>query len=162
MLTHRGHTCMSKPSITVSDNVLLPGRREGIIWTNTAILLIETLGTIFSEIWSEIHAFSFKKMHLKMSSAKWRSYYNGFDVFRQLTTAITHGQSIWGLVNLARNHPTKWFTQNYTRHVDDLMQDCSFSCALAMELLPSCTKPLTYTIDTITFITYIINLNMTV
>ena len=82
MLTHRGHTCISKLSIIGSDNVLLPGRRQGIIWTNAAILLIETLGTIFSEIWSEIHAFSFKKMHLKMSSAKWQSYYIGLDVLR--------------------------------------------------------------------------------
>ena len=153
MLTNRGRIYISKLSIIGSDNILLPGRRQAIIWTNAAILLIETLGTIFSEIWSEIHIFYFKKMHLKMSSAKWRSYYIGLDV--------THDQSILALVNLARNHPTKWFTKNYTRHIDDLMQDCSFSNALAMELLPSCTKPSTYTVDTITFITCIINLNMT-
>ena len=70
MLTHRGHICISKLSIIGSDNVLLPGRRQAIIYTNAAILLIETLGIIFSVIWSEIHAFSFKEMHLKMSSAK--------------------------------------------------------------------------------------------
>ena len=154
MLTHRGQIWISKLSIIGSDNVLLPGRRQAIIWTNAAILLIETLRTIFSEIWSKIRAFSSKKMHLKMSSAKWRSYYIGLDV--------THDQSILGLVNLARNHTTKWFTKNYTRHIDDLMQDCSFSSALAMELLQSCTKPSTYTVDTIIFITCIINLNMTV
>ena len=29
-------------------------------------------------------------------------------------------------------------------HIDGLVQDCSNSSALAMELLQSCTKPLTY------------------
>ena len=45
-----------------------------IIWTNAGILLIRTLGTNFSEILGEIHSFSFSKMHLKMSSAKWCLY----------------------------------------------------------------------------------------
>ena len=31
MLTHRGHTCVSKLSIIGSDNVLLPGRRQANI-----------------------------------------------------------------------------------------------------------------------------------
>ena len=33
-----------------SDNGLSPGRRQAIIWTNVGILLIEPLGTNFSEI----------------------------------------------------------------------------------------------------------------
>ena len=71
-LTHWGrvtHICVSKLTIIGSDNVLSPGRRQAIIWTNAGILLIRTLGTEFSEILGIIHAFSFKKMHLKMSSA---------------------------------------------------------------------------------------------
>ena len=40
MLTHGGHICISKLSIIRSDDVLLPGRRQTIIWTNAAILLI--------------------------------------------------------------------------------------------------------------------------
>ena len=32
------------------------------------------VGTNFSEIWIKIHTFSFTKMHLKMSSAKWRLF----------------------------------------------------------------------------------------
>ena len=59
-------------AIIVSDNGLSPFRRQAIIWNNAEMLLIGTLGTNFSEILSEIHTFSFKKMHLKMSSAKWR------------------------------------------------------------------------------------------
>ena len=64
------HICVSKLTIICSDNGLLPGRRQAIIWTNAGILLIWTLGTNFSDILSENQIFSFKKMHLKMSSAK--------------------------------------------------------------------------------------------
>ena len=73
-LTHWGrvmHICASKVTIIGSDNGLSPGRRQAIIWTNAGILLNRTLGTNASEIISTIHTFSFKKMHLKMSSAKW-------------------------------------------------------------------------------------------
>ena len=71
-LTHWGrvtHICVSKLTTIGSDNGLSPGRRQAIIWTNAGILLIGTLGTNFTEILSEIHAFSFKKIHLKMSMA---------------------------------------------------------------------------------------------
>ena len=47
---------------------------RAIIRTNAGILLIRTLRTNFNEIISEIHTFSFNKMHLKMSSAKWRHF----------------------------------------------------------------------------------------
>ena len=39
--------------------------------TNAGLLLIGPLGTNFSEILVEIITFSFKKMHLKVSSGKW-------------------------------------------------------------------------------------------
>ena len=74
-LSHWGrvtHICDSKLTIIGLDNGLSPGRRQAIIWTNAGILLTRTIGTNFSEISSEIHAVSFKKMHLKMSSAKCR------------------------------------------------------------------------------------------
>ena len=82
-LTHWGrvtHICVGKLTIIGSDNGLSPGRRQAIIWTNVVILLIRTLGTNFSEILSEFHTFSFKKMHLKMSSAKWRPFCLGLNV----------------------------------------------------------------------------------
>ena len=71
VLTHWGwvtHTCLSNLTIIVSDNGLVPTRRQVFIWSNDGILLIGSLGTIFSEILIEIHTFSFKKIHLKMSS----------------------------------------------------------------------------------------------
>ena len=76
------HICVSKLSIIGSDNGLSPGRRQAIIWTNAGILLIWTLGANFSDVWSEIHAFSFKKMHLKMASAKWRPFCLGLKVLK--------------------------------------------------------------------------------
>ena len=69
-LTHWGrgtHICISKLTIIDSDNGLLHGWCQAIIWTFAVILLIQTLGTNFCEIINEIHTFSFKKMYLKMS-----------------------------------------------------------------------------------------------
>ena len=78
-LTHWGrvtHICISKLTIIGSDNGLSPDRRQAIIWTNDGILSIWPPGTniseMLSEMLSEIHTFSFKKIHFKMSSGKWR------------------------------------------------------------------------------------------
>ena len=82
-LTHWGrvtHICVCKLTTIGSDNGLSPGRRQAIIWSNAGILLDWTLGTNFSDILSEIDAFSFKQMRLKMSSGKWRPYCLGLNV----------------------------------------------------------------------------------
>ena len=85
VLTHWGrvtHSCVGKLTIIGSDNGLSPGRRQAIIWTNAGILSIGPLGTNFSEILIEIYVFSFKKMHLEMSSGKWRLFCFGLNVFK--------------------------------------------------------------------------------
>ena len=77
LLTYWGrvtHICVAYLTTIASDNGLSPRRRQAIIWTNAGILLIRRLGTNYSEILIEIHTFSFKKMHLKMSSAKRRPF----------------------------------------------------------------------------------------
>ena len=77
VLTHWGrvaHICIGKLTIIASDNGLSPERRQAIIWTNAGLLLIGPQRTNFSEILIGIQIFSFKKMHLKMSSAKWRPF----------------------------------------------------------------------------------------
>ena len=102
------HICVSKLTTNGSDNGLSPGRRQAIIWTNDGILLIWTLGTNFSEILSEIHSFSFKKMHLKMSSAKWRLFRLGLN---ELIFCLCH----------------------CSLYIDGLVQDYGNSSALAME-----------------------------
>ena len=91
ILTHWGrltHICVSKLTIIGSDNGLSPDRRQAIVWTNAGILLIRPQGTNFSEILSELHTFSSKKTHSKMSSVKWRPFCFGLNVL------ITPCQSI--------------------------------------------------------------------
>ena len=58
------------------------GRRQAIIWTNAGISLIGPLGTNFIEILIEIYTFSFKKMHLKMSSGECRPFCLGLNVLK--------------------------------------------------------------------------------
>ena len=85
--THWGrvtHICVDNLTIIGSDNGLSPGRRQAIIWTSAGILLIETLGTIFSENLIEIHTFSFKKMYLKMSG-KWQPFCLVLNVLKSVT-----------------------------------------------------------------------------
>ena len=86
-LTHWGrvtHIWVSEIIIIASDNGLSPGRCQAIIWTNAWILLTGPLATNFSEISIGIKIFSFKKMHLKMSSAKWRPFCLGLNVLRPI------------------------------------------------------------------------------
>ena len=82
-LTHWGgltHICVSDLTSIGSDNGLSPGRRQAIIRTNAGILIIRPFGTNFSEILIEIIIFSFKKMRLKVSSAKRRPFCLGLNV----------------------------------------------------------------------------------
>ena len=76
------HICVSKLTIIGSDNGLSPDRRQAIIWTNAGLLLIGPLGTNFNEILIEILAFSFKKMHLKVSSVTRRPFCFGLNVLK--------------------------------------------------------------------------------
>ena len=81
-LTHWGrvtHICVDKLTSIASDNGLSPGWRQAIIWTNAGILLIGSLGTNFSEFLIAILTFSFKKMRLKVASAKWRPFCLGLN-----------------------------------------------------------------------------------
>ena len=82
VLTHWGrvtHIYVGNLTIIGSDYGLSPGRSQSIIWTNARILLIGHWWTN-CEILIGIQAFSFKKMHLKMSSAKWRPFCFGLNV----------------------------------------------------------------------------------
>ena len=69
-----------KLTIIGSDDGLSPGRRQAIIWTNDGILLMGPLGTNVTEILSKSQMFSFRKMHLKMSSETWRPFCLGLNV----------------------------------------------------------------------------------
>ena len=104
-LTHWGrvtHICVGKLTINGSDNGLSPGRRQAIIWTNAGILLIRPLGTKFSEILIGIQTFSFTKIYLKMSSAKWRLFSLGLNVLISSGTHFTNRLGVydWHLVTI--------------------------------------------------------------
>ena len=90
-LTHWGrvtHICVSNLTTIGSDNGLSPERHLAIICTNAGILLIGPLGTNFIEILVEIQIFSFMKMHLKMSSAKWRPFCLCLNVLSHIITTV--------------------------------------------------------------------------
>ena len=74
------HIGVSNLIIISSNDGLLPGRRQAIIWTNARILIIGPLGTNFSEILIEILTLSFKTMRLKVSSGKWLPFCLGLNV----------------------------------------------------------------------------------
>ena len=63
-----------RPNVCVSKFTIIAGRRQAIIWTNDGILLIRHLGTNFNEIIIKIYIFSFKKIHLKLSSGYWHPF----------------------------------------------------------------------------------------
>ena len=64
------HICVSNLIIIGSDNGLLPGRRQAIIWTTVGILLIGPLGTNFSEIPIEIsiHENAYKSVNCETAA----------------------------------------------------------------------------------------------
>ena len=101
MLFHWGrvtHICDNKLTSFGSDNGLAPGRRQSIIWTKAVILLIRTLRTILNEISIEIHIFPFTKMHLKMSSGKWRPFCLGLNVLKRVLDVcilLTYRLVVW-------------------------------------------------------------------
>ena len=124
LLTHWGrvtHICVSNLTIIGSDNGSSPCRRQAIIWTNAGILLIGPLGTNYSEIFIEIHTFSFKKMHLKMSSGKWLPFCLGLNmltathVFRLLSHTI-HQRTAYSWIS--KQHATNPWIVNHCMTVD--------------------------------------------
>ena len=121
-LTHWGrvtHICIGNLTIIGSDNGLSPGRRQAIIWTNAEILLIGPLGTNFSEIQIGIQAFSDKKMHLNMLSAKWRPFCLGLNVLiLGVGWDLSGHQVMWSTI-VGLNHWYPKRLQICSQHSDD-------------------------------------------
>ena len=84
------YICVGNLTIIGSDQGSAPGRHWAIIWTNDGILLMGLLGTNFSEILIEIYTFSFKTVHLKISSGKWRPFCLGLNVLNPSTLNTPH------------------------------------------------------------------------
>ena len=115
------HICVSKLSTIGSDNGLSPGRRQAIIWTSAGILLIKPLGTNFSESFIEILIFSFKKMPLNVSSAKWRPFCLGLNVLMPSMERVIDGIPgsglcpISGMFSMSSSMNTFWYCSFNTR-----------------------------------------------
>ena len=116
------HICVGELNNIGSDNGLSPDRRHAIIWTNAVILLIWPLGTNCNEMLIKVHTFSFKKMYVKMSSAKWRPFCLGINMLRMVRhNTILHiarqwpGQNIeLGVVSLTFRELSKIILRKYT------------------------------------------------
>ena len=119
-LTHLGrvmHICVSNLTIIGSDDGLSPDRRQAIICTNAGILLIGPLGENFIGI----QTFSLYKMHLKMSSAKWRPFYLGLNVLTKLGDFLTwvclYLFYKWKQLSPFRKNPIRWFLKQNVLHI---------------------------------------------
>ena len=147
LLTYWGgvtHISISKLTIIGSDNGLSPDRLQAIIWTNDGLLLIGPLGTNFSEILIEIITLSFKKMHLKVSSAKWQPFCLCLNVLNVTEWVVLHCPD--HCLSKATRIGQAPIIYCYKQYIDGLVQDCSISNALAIEILQSCNKPSMYTL----------------
>ena len=130
-------------SIIDSDNGLSPGRRQAIMWTNAGILLIGPLGTNFSKTLIVIYTFPFKKMHLKLSSGKWRPFCLSLNVLKSLATQFIflsqHGSSF---IDPANKEATRflaalklWFNSSSFGQHGHLFADNIFRCIFMNEKL---------------------------
>ena len=106
LLNHWGrvmHVCFTKLSVIGSDNGLSPGRHQAIIWTNAGILLIWPLGTNYSDMLIEIHTVSFRKIHLKMLSAKWQPFCLSLNELKYTTSHCLFSTQHWSTLQWHHN-----------------------------------------------------------
>ena len=149
MLTHWGrvtHICVSKLITIGSDNGLSPGRRQAIIWTSAGILLIGPLRIIFSECLIEIPTFSFRKMHLKMSSGKWQSFCLGLNVLMNLVISGSD-KACWVVAPLCKSVMayrilgTK-FQWNFSRNSNTFISENEFANVIWKTMVICCCPTL--------------------
>ena len=129
-LTHWGwvaHIWDNEWSIFGSDIGLSPGRRQAINWTNAGILLIEPLGTNFSEKNSiEIDTSSFMKMHFKMSFGN-AGHFVSASMWKQ-TYGFTSGCAISGQCSLCHEcSPAQTCLMNRSNYTATLLLVCNIT-----------------------------------
>ena len=73
-------------------------RRQAIIQTNAWLLWIGHLGTNFNDLLINIQNFLLTRMHLTISSAKWRPFHLGGDEFER-TRLLANGLDYWVRLN---------------------------------------------------------------
>ena len=76
--------CISELTIIGSDKGLSPGQHQDIICNNAEILLIQTLGTNFSEILSEIQTFFIQENPFEnIVFEKWQPFCHSLNVLKE-------------------------------------------------------------------------------
>ena len=124
------YICISNLTTIGLDNGLSLGWCQAIISTNGGILLIRPIGINFNEILIRIQTFSFKKMHMKMSSGKWWPFCGSHNVlifsYRYLIVETfswnKHGQgNMQHLDKVLQWSKTPWFhLQKWPAHQSHL------------------------------------------
>ena len=138
-LTHWGWVmhipvCVGNLTITGSDNGLSPVWRQAIICTNAGILLIGPLGTHFSEISIESLTFSFRKMCLKESSAKWWPFCLSLNELIHWLVGMWLILKVWFSNSSIIKKPCKceialrWMSQNITDDRPTLIEVMAWCC----------------------------------
>ena len=141
MLTRWGRVTHICATIIGSDNGLSPGQHQAIIWTNTGILLIGTLGTNFSKTLIEIHAFSFKKMYLKMLSGKWWLFCLSLNVLIYMSNiliiTIMQIYLMWNFIMFVGKMKKISYEKNpFTKFIfDKYTKDIKYSCKIHHDIL---------------------------
>ena len=85
------HICISKLTMIGSDNGLAPGRCQGIYLNQCQVFVNWTLRNKSQWNFNQIPTFSLMKMHLKISSMKWRPFCLGGDELNNWCA-----ESCWG------------------------------------------------------------------
>ena len=128
-----------------------PDRRQAFIWYNSGILSIGCRETNFNEIFIKIQQFSFKKMHLHISSGKWQPFCLSLNVLMMVWGGELVCHATWYIVTMMLHAsvfksycclletliPLAWHWQQ----INGLVQERCNSSASAMELCLSCTNP---------------------
>ena len=133
------HICVTERGSIGSGNGLSHDRHQAITWTNAVLSIIGSLGTNFSDIWIEIHNFLFTKMHLKMSSAKWRPICSGGDelnvrvcIRRRL---YNYNKKCMRMITWQDEKVTNYFTYGNTDNILQVLKNttfCEYSPSLAV------------------------------
>ena len=139
---------VGKVTIIGFDNDLLPGRRRAIIWNSVGILLIGHVGMDFSELLTGIKTVSFRRMHLKMSSAKWRPFCLGLnhmlqECFTGTGTSLglpqcQYNDSQYPTHSLAHGKCGSNFRNSIFKLIFKLIQNCGLGprCEIALSWMP--------------------------
>ena len=101
-----------------SNNGLSPVWRQATFCTNVTILSIRRHGTFFNDIVFKVYKFSFKKMHLKMLSAKWRSFRLGPNMLNKSYKDHTNSDNV-STTKQNKTRPYAYLMVCYSNHISN-------------------------------------------